>query len=483
MFAYWRVEKSTRAGKRRPALLFGILAGVALGWLVIIRPLSAIGVAFTFILWSTLRAFSAWWDWRNGETDQFADNHLLFNTLRPLFAIGIITINIGLAIPFYNRAATGEPLTNLYTEVWSYDQVGFGECCGRDNDCREACGDDCSDCGHTIVKGIRQTRWDLSLMAADLFGWQVEYAPQDIGMVTLPFFKPGIITSDLQKHLRTESDYWPLVGLSFFVLPLGLLVGFRQRRLRIWMLIGLLWLAIPVAKDMEFLRGVPWIDNTPNFTPIWRWLAVGVLWMLIPPFILLRMRRRKDVTPSIWTWLLLSVVVGLIGTHLAYWIGSQRYSTRYYYEALSALAIISALPIAWLAHRTSRNVIYPILAALLLWSFYSYSMPRITALEGFNNITGDLIEAVEERRISDDIPVLVVVTNSPDGDARWRSFGALMAVTDPHLDSDIVVAWDYAPGTRIRTQILSRFPDRQVIDMQAAGNEAWFVESTQAPPD
>jgi hypothetical protein len=476
MFAYWRMEKATGAGKRRLALRFGILAGVALGWLVIIRPLSAIGVTIPFILWSMLRAFSAWWDWRNGETNQFADNHPLFNTVRPLFAIVIVTSIIGLAIPLYNQVATGEAFTNLYTEVWSYDQVGFGECCGRDQQCRDTCGDDCSDCGHTIVKGIRQTRWDLSLMAADLFGWQVEYTPRDVGMFTLPLFKPGRITPELQEHLRTESDYWPLIGLSFFILPLGLFMGFRQRRLRVWLLIGLLWLIIPLVEDMDFLRGVPWVDNVPNFTPVWRWLAVGVLWMLIPPFILLRIRRRKDATPSIWTWLLLSVVVGLVGIHLAYWIGSQRYSTRYYYEALSALAIIGALPIAWLARRINRVAVYSILVAVILWSLVSYSIPRIEALKGFNHINAAMIEAVESRRISDDIPVLVVVTNSPENRARWRSFGALMAITNPYLDSDIVVAWDYPQGASVRTQILSRFPDRQVIDMQAAGNEAWFVD-------
>lgn len=475
MLTYWRMDRRTGAGKRRSALFYGVLAGIALGCLVVIRPLSAIGVTVPFILWSILRVFSAWWDWRNGETDQFADNHPLFNTVRPLFAIGIVTISIALAIPLYNESATGDPLMNLYTEVWDYDRVGFGECCGRDRQCRDTCGDNCGVCGHTIVKGIRQTRWDLSLMASDLFGWQVEYAPLDTGMITLPDFRRGIITPDLKDHLRTQSDYWPLIGLSFFILPLGLLIGFRQRRLRTWMLLGMLWLVIPLAAEMDFLKGGPVTER--DFTPIWRWLAVGVLWMLIPPFILLRMRRRKDVLPSIWTWLLLGVVVALIGTHLGYWIGSQRYSTRYYYEALSALVIIGALPFAWLARRTSRLVVFPIVAAMLLWSLYSYSMPRIGVLKGFNHISSELISDVHERRISDDIPILVIVTDSPDNGARWRSFGALMAVTSPYLDSDIVVAWDSGRGTQMRTQIISRFPERQVIDMVAAGNEAWFAES------
>ena len=468
MVAYWRMEKTTRTGKKRPALLWGVLAGISLGIVVINRPLTAIGVTIPFILWSLVKIFAASWDWRNGEINPFHDDHPLFNTVRPFFVIAVVTVIIGLVWPIYNWAATGNPRQNLYTLVWSYDQVGFGECCGRH--------------GHTIVKGIRQTRFDLSLMAADLFGWQIDSSPLEIGGVALLPFSPGIITEDLQEHLRVESDYWPLTGLSFFILPFGLWLGFKRRRLRVWLLIGLAWLIIPLALDMDFLKGRSLGNNDFDGAKIWGWLAFGLVWMLIPPFIFARIRKQKNVISSTWTWLLLGVIVGLIGTHLAYWIGSQRYSTRYYYEALSALAIISALPIAWLARRTGRLIVYPVFAAVLLWSLYGYSIPRITALRDFNFISADILEEIEARRIVD-APVLVIVTNAPDELARWRAFGALMAVTDPYLDSDIVVAWDYAPGSGVREQILADFPHRQVIEMQAAGNESWFVEGNCAAFD
>jgi hypothetical protein len=478
MFAYWHMEKSTRVGKKRPGLLWGILAGVGLGLLVINRPLSAIGVTLPFILWSTLRAFSAAWDWRNGEPNPFRDNHLLFNTVRPLFAITITTIIIGLAIPLYNQATIGDAFAfnKLYTLVWDYDQVGFGECCGQDYDCRNTCGNDCSECGHTIVKGVRHARFDLSLTAADLFGWQVDYAPIEIGRLSLPFYEPGIITDELQNHLRTQSGYWQLTGLSFFILPFGLLVGFRQRRLRVWMLIGLTWLALPLAQNAEFLKGLPQVDGKFDGQQIWYWLMVGALWMLIPPLVLIRSRKHRRTMPSVWTWLFLAVTVSLIGTHLAYWIGSQRYSTRYYYEALTTFAIIGALPIGWLARRTSKVAVYGLFGILLVWTLYGYSMPRITALDGFNSINVEKIKAVENRQFSENTPLLVIATTAPDSRASWRSFGALMAVTSPYLDSDIVVAWDNYPGDGRREEILARFPDRQVIDMQVSGDEAWFPD-------
>jgi hypothetical protein len=69
-----------------------------------------------------------------------------------------------------------------------------------------------------------------------------------------------------------------------------------------------------------------------------------------------------------------------------------------------------------------------------------------------------------------DRPVLVLVHGN---DVRWRALGSLMALTSPYLDSEIVVAWDtLVPG--MADEILARFPDRQVIEMDAVGNDATF---------
>jgi hypothetical protein len=310
--------------------------------------------------------------------------------LSPYLALAAATLFIALAIPIYNMAATGSPTQNLYTLVWAYDQVGFGECCGRS--------------GHTPEKGLLHVRYDLSLMAADLYGWQLQDI-QNIGGHLSSLWQSGelgtSITPELQEHLRTEGDTWPLTGISWILLPLGLLIGFRKR----------------------------------------------------------------------WTWLLTGAALGLIVAHLAYWIGSQRYSTRYYFEALTALSIISALPLVWLMRRIGRWPVYALLAVVLIYSLYVYSTPRIMALHGFNFINREILEGVEARRTGDE-PVLVIVTGS---DVRWRALGELMTVTSPYLDSDIVMAWDnLQPG--VREAIVARFPDRPIIEMEAEGNEARFVD-------
>jgi hypothetical protein len=123
-------------------------------------------------------------------------------------------------------------------------------------------------------------------------------------------------------------------------------------------------------------------------------------------------------------------------------------------------------------------LVYGILALALLHSLYNYSTPRIGALVGFNGITREVIAGVEERRV-DDRPVLVLVTGPDFGDdrVRWRALAALNAITSPYFDSEIVVAWNFAPDDpTVRQTILDAFPDRQVIEMQALGNESWFVD-------
>jgi hypothetical protein len=363
-------------------------------------------------------------------------------TLAPFVLLSVITILMSLFIPFYNYSATGDPGKNLYLEVWSYDRVGFGTCCGRSS---QNGGE-----GHTIIKGIRHTRFDLSLTAADLFGWQIEP-----------------VTEELQEHLRTEGDWWPSLGLSFFLLPLGLLLGFRKWALRLWVIIGLIWLVVPLYLDMDFLKN--------DAEQIWRWLSFGAVWMLMPPVALI-LFDRQDVR-SRWTWLLLGVIVGLIGLQLAYWIGSQRYSTRYYFETLTAFALISALPIAWLMRRINRPLVYAVFTLILVWSLYTYSTPRIEALYQFNNISQDLIDEIEARREGDQ-DILVLITGE-QGSVRWRSYGTLMAVTSPYLDSDIVAAWNYSPSSDLHERLRERFADRQIIEMEASGNEVWFAEGAE----
>ncbi len=427
MLAYFKLEKTHK-------IPWGILAGLALGCVVILRPLTAIGIGTPFIIWSGIRVLNGLFDRK------------LLQTLLPLVVLSIFTLIIASAVPIYNNATTGDPTRNLYTFVWDYDQLGFGECCGRN--------------GHTLERAVRHARFDLSLTAADTFGWQI-----------------GDITENIENHWLLESDYFPNIGLSFMLLPFGILVGFTTTRHRpdwrsssamlvVW-LVGLaLFLSVALDTQADRIRD-------PNFS--WLWILGASIWLLAPLIVL----RDKDFWQARWTWLLLCVALGMVLVQMTYWIGSQRYSTRYYFEGLTAFAILSALPLAYLARHRNRIVIYLMTGSILIYSFMTYSLPRVEVLYRFNRINQELIDEIKARQV-DDTPILVLVSGDVSGDdrVRWRALGTLMVVTSPYLDSEIVGAWDYN-NPEANEQIRADYPNRQVIEMSARGNDIWFVDSNE----
>ncbi|MFN8527780.1 MAG: glycosyltransferase family 39 protein [Anaerolineae bacterium] len=447
LYAYWRLEGAT--GKRRHAsplqspMVWGIVAGIALGMLAINRPVTAVGIGLPLVVRSGIRLIRALSGAlaRNPspnprlppESQPMRSESPLqnvFRTLRPLIVLGVITIVIALIIPIYNRAASGNPSLNLYTLVWPYDTVGFGECCGRS--------------GHTLEKGMRHLRYDMSLTAADLFGWAA-----------------GRVTVNVVDHLVNDSDYFPLIGLSFVLFPLAMFTAFRWKALGVFA-----WAAALVAWAIwPFVLWGGYLTRDPGFS--WLWLIIAVGWVNLPTLLW------RDQTRS-WTWVLIAVMLTLVGTQIAYWVGSQRYSTRYFYEGLASAAILSALPLAWAARRSSRWFVYGGLAIALAWSLYGYSTPRVGALYRYNQINHDLINEVNARRTGDQ-PVLVIVNGS---DVRWRAYGSLMVSTGPYLNTDIVAAQNYMGATSdsVKQQLIAMFPGRQVIEMEASQNEAVFVD-------
>jgi 4-amino-4-deoxy-L-arabinose transferase-like glycosyltransferase len=411
----------------RSVLGWTILAGVALGILAATRALTAIAVALPFAVWSARRLVGGF----------------SLSTLRPLLILTLIAGVFALSIPIYSAAATGDPFKNLYTLVWSYDRVGFGEGAGRNI--------------HTLEKGIRHARFDLSLTAADVFGWQL-----------------GTIDDAARAHLLNEADFYPNSGLSWMLLPLAALIAYRRRAfwVALWLAALIAWIVVPHQIDDGRLT------RDPAFAYLW--VAAALAWTVIPLLGWSPKRESRRAHRRRWAWLLWSVALGLIGVQVAYWIGSQRYSTRYYYEALPSLALLSAIPLAWLARRgrRARIGVYALIGAVMGYSFFAYSLPRIDVLYRYNQISPALIEGIAARR-EGDRPVLALVSGSP---VRWRAFGALMAQTSPYLDSDIVAAWDYRAGASddVRAAILARFPDRQIIELRARENQAWFAD--EPPP-
>jgi 4-amino-4-deoxy-L-arabinose transferase-like glycosyltransferase len=417
MWSFWRT------GRERSHSGWAVAAGAAIGAVFVIRPLSAIAVGLPFLLWGGVRAYA----------DRASSDGISFRcALRPLALTVVVALAVASAVPLFSLAATGDARTNLYQLVWPYDSVGFGEGHGRT--------------GHTLAKGFRHARFDLSLTAADLFGWQLEP-----------------ITPQLAEFLVSGASSWPARGFSFVLLPIGALLGLTAHRafagdvalrfelIAIWLTGAVCWLLLP--RLPSWFGASPKLEGDPRFA--WLWVVVALVWLLLPLPALARWRSVRDVP---FTWLLVAVALGFVILHVVYWTGSQRYSTRYYFEALGAAALLSAIPLARVAVRRWRIVVYATLVGVSILGLVRYSMPRIAALRGFNGIDSALIQEVEARRL-DDRDQLVLVTC--DGRDRWQWYGALLAVTSPYLDSDIVAARDLADeSTR---DIVERFPGRQLL--------------------
>ncbi|QPC82189.1 glycosyltransferase family 39 protein [Phototrophicus methaneseepsis] len=400
-----------------------IIAGALLGLLYITRPLPAVGIGLVCVvmslavLWRALR------------------QKMLWRRIQPflwLSAAALLVMSIGW---IYNAALTGDPFKNLYVLVWDYDRPGFGACCGRS--------------GHNLGRAINHARFDLSLAAADLFGWQI-----------------GSVDGNVVRYWLEGASYYPNLGLSLLLLIPGVLMAVwplvrRHPRYTVLWVLGLAAWLLPIFAMPDLSRTV-WFS--------WAWVISGVGWFLWP-LLILRGRLR-------WPWVLISLTACLLLLSMIYWTGSQRYSTRYFFEMVGAVSLLSALPLAWLAAqgRWLQRVTYGLLIILTAMAFVTYTIPRIQVLHGFNQVTQATIDEVLARRVGD-APLIVIVNgpSTPGGAVSWRAYGMLMAVTSPYLDSDIVVARDNGLDG-VRDAIYANSGGRQIIEMQADGSALWFLD-------
>lgn len=467
IYAYWRLQNNTSHPH-----LWGMIAGIALGCSAATRPLTTLAIGLPFIAWSGVRLLRSLLD----DTSKQALVPRVWKTLSPLLVLSVFALFFTSSIPTYSYVATGDPQQNLYELVWDYDRIGFGEGYGRNR--------------HRLEKAINHTRWDLTLTRADLFGWQ---------------FEP--VNDEMVAHLQAEADDYPGTGYSFVLIPFGLLLGlfaYDRKRLSgrlswfiLWAAFAYAWVWFPTSLTDDFF-GMGTVAEVFNVAPTiigdegfsWLWMAVTLLWLYLPLLVFSFLSEKHEVT---FTWLLFAVAAGIIVVQMLYWIGSQRYSTRYYFEGLTSAALLTALPLAWIvraganalqsqANRATvvswRFMAYGAFLIFGLFTLYNYSTPRIMALYRFNGISPELIQQVEAAAV-DDRPILAIVNGDTTGDnrVRWRSYGALMAVTGPYLDTPIVAARDFGNS---RADFIAEYPDRQIVDVFAAGNNA--VVADPPPP-
>jgi hypothetical protein len=373
IYAYWRLM---RPRKLTQLWRWSILGGVGLGWLVMMRPLTAVAIAAPI----GIHALSRLLDSLDAKTRTKSVREVLL----PLILMGLLVLPFAGFLFVFNYSVAGEWRSELYTLLWEYDQIGFGE------------GKGLMPGGHTLEFGWRNTQEDLKFWFRDVFGISLH--------------------ADIHTYLEDNFGWGAGVGLSWALIVLGLIAGRKQE----------------------------------------------------------------------WIFILIEIFIALMVAQLLYWIGSSVqgsavYSVRYYYEATGAVCLIAAYGIvaqirAW-GERTIQKPVtfrfypgYLALIVIVVFSVIGYTPARFRepmrdwpgGLYGFNKVGQYQLEAVNRLRQPGE-KVLVVVLRHPDPtiEDNWRDYGALMAVTSPFLDSEIVVARLF--DTDGLAEFTQRFSTRKVL--------------------
>ncbi len=227
------VPPSGSGGARGQPRLALYTAALALGALALSRPFSALGVALPF----ALHGAYLWWRGGGSVRRRLLEFALLAGAVSGLHFV-------------WQYALTGDFWRNPYTLWWEYDRVGFGP------------GHGVLKGGHTLSQAWFNTRFNLRVGAADLFGW---------GRFSWLFLLPGLWAA------RRRTGLWLIGGVfpALVVLYLAYWVGawlFGPR----YYFEGLPGLVLWSAAGVEALAGAGfslWKREPPEGSPAPRWRA------------------------------------------------------------------------------------------------------------------------------------------------------------------------------------------------------------------
>lgn len=171
--------------------LVTVLAALALGALILTRPMTALAVAIPF-------GFHGLYHLITGDREM---------RLR-LILFGVLVLLLGSLHFAWQYAVTGDPFLNPYTLWWEYDKVGFGPGYGLNPE------------GHTLNQAWINTRFSLRVGAWDLYGWpKISWIFIPIGLLAV-LRKPAkrleilLLSSVLPSLVVVYLAYW--VGASLY---------------------------------------------------------------------------------------------------------------------------------------------------------------------------------------------------------------------------------------------------------------------------
>ncbi len=128
--------------QRAPDGLVLVTGAGSLGLLALTRPLTAVAVAFPFLLHGVYLLARG----KPGEK-------------KKLLILALVTGGVASLLLIWQWALGGSPFRNLYTLWWPYDRLGFGADIGV------------TESGHNLYWALQNVRFNLNAGIHDIFGW------------------------------------------------------------------------------------------------------------------------------------------------------------------------------------------------------------------------------------------------------------------------------------------------------------------------
>lgn len=285
--------------------------------------------------------------------------------------------------------------------------------------------------------------------------------------VGLPFFVHGII-------LLIRGDK----SIRFKVLTIGLLAAFVAALVPLWQFAvtgdpllnpyTLWWKYDKLGFGQGFGRQAgghslrwAWVNLKVSFDAGWGdFFGWGNASWLFLPFGLWALGR------SARAWLAASVFPSIVLFYTAYWIGSNLYGPRYYYEGFFSLTLVSAAGIFWLAERVAKEgrlrkwtQAATILLGIFLigYNLIVYLPERLNEMTGLYGINRAMFSPFETAQAKEAAPALVIVHFKN----QWTEYGGLLELQNASLTSPFIFALSRGVGA---DAVLARdYPDRRVI--------------------
>ena len=227
--------------QRAPDGLVLVTGAGSLGLLALTRPLTAVAVAFPFLLHGVYLLARG----KPGEK-------------KKMLILALVTGDVASLLLIWQWALGGSPFRNLYTLWWPYDRLGFGADIGV------------TESGHNLYWALQNVRFNLSAGIHDIFGWPyISWLFIPFGLIVLcPKRNGKLVLAVFVSLVVAYGVYWPgswLYGPRYYYE-------------------GLPSLAICSAAGVAWLGG--WLGNWRGMVR-WRRLSVlGLAAFLVMPNII-----------------------------------------------------------------------------------------------------------------------------------------------------------------------------------------------------